>query len=251
MTADRTDLVTGASAGIGAEFARRLAARGDDLVLVARGRDALESLAAELRAAHGVAVEVLTADLEDRADVQRVADRLTDPERPVDLLVNNAGFGLTGSFLSRPVADEERMLDLLVRAPLVLTHAALPGMIARRTGAVLNVSSFAGFLPRGTYGAGKAWLTMFTESLAPLVEGTGVRVCAVCPGPVHTGFHARGGIDPDAYPGIAWVTAEQVVTDALHALARGRVVTVPTPLWKAIAGVRYVPHSLLRRFASR
>jgi len=246
-----TALVTGASAGIGAAFARRLAARGDDLVLVARREGFLEDLAAELRGAHGTAVEVLPADLADRAQLQRVADRLADETRPVDLLVNNAGFGLSGSFLSRSVDDEERLLDVLVRAPLVLTHAALPAMIARRSGAVLGVSSVAGFLPRGAYGAAKSWLTMFTESLVPLVEGTGVRVCVVCPGPVRTDFHARAGIDTDAYAAVGWVTADQVVTDALAALARGRVVTVPTPLWKVLAGVRFVPHTLLRRFARR
>lgn len=246
-----TSLITGASAGIGAAFARRLAADGHDLVLVARRRPALEDLAGQLRAAAGVAVEVLPADLADPVGVAAVADRLTDPARAVDLLVNNAGFGLSGSFLSRAVADEERMLDVLVRAPLVLTHAALPPMIARRRGAVLNVSSSAGFFPRGTYGAAKAWLTSFTEGLAPLVAGTGVRVCAVCPGPVRSEFHSSSGIDPDEYPDFSWVTAERVVSDALAALDRGRVLSVPSVLWKTVvSAARFVPRPLLRRYAS-
>lgn len=246
-----TALVTGASAGIGAAFARRLAADGYDLVLVARRREVLETLAGQLRQTSSVAVEVVAADLADRAGVQRVADRLADSARPVDLLVNNAGLGLSGSFLARRIEDEEGMLDVLVRAPLVLTHAALPPMIARRHGAVLNVSSTAGFFPRGTYGAAKAWLTSFTEGLAPLVAGTGVQVVAVCPGPVHTDFHSSGGIDPDGYPEFSWLTAEQVVTDALHGLARGRVLTVPSPLWKVIVGAaRVAPRALLRRYGS-
>jgi short-subunit dehydrogenase len=246
-----TTLITGASAGIGAGFARRLAADGHDLVLVARRAAVLEALAAELRAATGVAVEVLPADLTDRAGLRTVADRLTDTGRPVDLLINNAGLGLSGSFLSRPIEVEEGMLDLLVRAPLVLTHAALPGMIARRHGAILNVSSVAGFFPRGTYGAAKAWVTSFTEGLAPQVAGTGVQVCAVCPGPIRTEFHERGGIDPDEYPDFAWSTVDRVVTESLDALAHGRVVTVPTPLWKTVVGAaRFAPRRVLRRYAS-
>ena len=226
------------------------------IVLVSDRLLALErlaaTLAAELRSTAGVEVEVLPADLGAPDDLQRVADRLVEPARPVDLLINNAGFGLSGSFLSRPLADELNMLDVLVRAPLVLTHAVLPGMIERRHGAVLNISSVAGFLPRGTYGAAKSWLTMFTESLATQVEGTGVRLCVACPGPVKTGFHHRGEIDTGNYAGFSWVTPDQVVTDALHALEHGRVVTVPTPLWKAIGiGVRHVPHGLLRRFSSQ
>jgi short-subunit dehydrogenase len=226
-----TTLITGASAGIGAGFARRLAADGHDLVLVARRAAVLEALAAELRAAPGVAVEVLPADLTDRAGLRTVADRLTDTGRPIEV--------------------EEGMLDLLVRAPLVLTHAALPGMIARRHGAILNVSSVAGFFPRGTYGAAKAWVTSFTEGLAPQVAGTGVQVCAVCPGPIRTEFHERGGIDPDEYPDFAWSTVDRVVTDSLDALAHGRVVTVPTPLWKTVVGAaRFAPRRVLRRYAS-
>lgn len=246
-----TTLITGASAGIGAAFARRLAADGHDLVLVARRKATLEELAGELGVKTGVAVEVLPADLADRTGVQAVADRLTDPGRPVDLLVNNAGFGLPNSFLARTIADEERMLDVLVRAPLVLTHAALPPMIARRRGAVLNVSSTAGFFPRGTYAAAKAWLTSFTEGLAPLVAGTGVQVCAVCPGPVRSDFHAASGIDPEEYPNFTWATPGEVVADALAALDHGRVVTVPSVLWKTVVGAtRFAPRSLLRRYAT-
>ena len=247
-----TSLVTGPTSGIGEEFARQLAARGDDLVLVARRADRLATLAAALETAHGITAETLVADLADPAELARVTERLTDPDRPVDLLVNNAGFGLQGSFLDRPVAEDLRMLDVLVRAPLVLTRAAVPPMVTRGRGAVVNVSSVAGYLPRGTYGASKAWLTSFTEGLAPHLAGTGVRVMALCPGWVRTEFHDQGKIDSGSYPSFSWVPVDRLVRDALADLDRGKVVSIPTPLWKAVTGgLRLAPHALLRRFAQQ
>ena len=242
-------LVTGPTSGIGAALARRLAAAGHDLVLVARDRERLDALAEQLGTERHAA-EVLAADLADRDALERVADRLGATADPVDLLVNNAGFGLPGSFLGNGVGSQERMLEVLVRAPLVLTHAALPGMIARRSGGILNVSSVAGFAPRGTYGAAKAWLTSFTEGLAPTVAGTGVRVCAVCPGFVRTEFHSRGGIDTAGYPSWSWLDADRVAADALADLERGRVLSVPSPLYKSmVAGMHLVPRALVRRLS--
>ncbi|MFD2123299.1 SDR family NAD(P)-dependent oxidoreductase [Streptomyces cirratus] len=147
-----TALITGASSGLGAAFARGLAAKGCDLVLVARDEDRLTALAEELGRAFGTSCEVLPADLLDTAECGKVAERLADRLRPVDVLVNNAGFGLPAPFPYSPVGDEERMLDLLAKVPLRLTHAVLPGLRERRRGAVLNVSSVAGLLPTGTYG---------------------------------------------------------------------------------------------------
>ncbi len=231
-----TALVTGATAGIGAAFARRLAAECHDLVLVARDVERLEGSASELEAATGRRAEMLSADLADRAACAAVEHRLADPDRPVDVLVNNAGFGLRRPFLATDIDEEERLLDVLVRAPLRLTHAALPGMVERRRGAVVNVSSVAGWLARGTYSAAKAWVTTFSESLAAQVADSGVRVMAVCPGYVRTEMHERIGLDRSRLaPSWAWMDPDDLVDGALRDLRRGRVVSVPSLRFRVAA----------------
>ena len=241
-------LVTGASSGLGLAFATELARRGHDLVLVARDQGRLEALAAELRREYAVTTEVLPADLADRDQTERVADRVRDPERPVDLLVNNAGFGLERSFSRGDLAEEERALDVMVRAVLVLSHAAAEAMRARGRGGILNVSSVASFAVMGTYSAIKSWVTVFSEALSVELQGTGVQVTAVCPGFVHTEFHDRARMNMSALPDALWLEADQVVMSALRDLDAGRVVSVPSAIYKLVTtGLRVVPRSAVRR----
>lgn len=245
-----TALVTGATAGIGKEFATQLAGRGHDLVLVARNLERLEALAESLGSAHGVQVEVRSADLTDREALEQVAQRVADPASPIDLLVNNAGFGMRESFLDNDVAAEEASIDVLVRAVVVLSHAAGRAMRERGHGAIVNVSSVAGFLPSGTYSAAKAFVTNFSESLAAELTGSGVTVTALCPGFTHTEFHQRMGSSMSSVPRWMWLEAPALVSDCLADVARGRVVSVPGAQYKAIvAALRLAPRSLLRRQA--
>ncbi len=246
-----TALVTGATAGIGWSFCRLLAAQGHDLVLVARDEARLAERAEELRAAHGVEVEVLVADLADRSQVQRVAERLGSTEAPVDLLVNNAGFGIRTPFTRSEVAEEERMLDVLVGAVLVLSHAAANAMRERGRGAIVNVSSVAGFAAMGSYSAAKSWVTVFSEALAQELAGSGVRVQALCPGFTRTEFHQRGGMRTTGMPDLAWLDADELVATSLRDLRRGVVVSVPSARYKVAAAVlRYAPKALVRRGSS-
>ncbi|WP_102191897.1 SDR family NAD(P)-dependent oxidoreductase [Microbacterium aurantiacum] len=242
-----TALITGASAGLGAEFARRLARRQADLILVARSSEALESLASELRRAHGVAVEVVLADLTDEADLDRVASLLTDADAPVDLLVNNAGFGLSLRFADNDLADEVRHLRLHVEAPMRLSHAALQGMRGRG-GRIINVASVAAFIPRSTYSACKAWLVGFSRWANTEYARDGVSVTALCPGFTHTSFHERMGLPPgqEGVPGFMWLDARAVVRQGLRDAALGRSVSVPSWRYKAIVALtRVLPSSLL------
>jgi short-subunit dehydrogenase len=250
----RTALITGASSGLGAEFARQLAARGMNLVLVARDRDALDRLGADLRGTHGVAVEVLPADLLDAAQREAVVSRVADAQHPIDLLVNNAGFGLSLDFEHTPVDDEVRHLALHVEVPMRLMRAALPGMLSRGSGRVINLASVAGLMPRGTYGAAKAWLISFSRWANVQYRRRGVTVTAVCPGFVHTNFHERLGLPPGE-EGVAdwmWLDAPSVVAAALRDAARGRAVSIPSARYKAIVGLsRIVPDRLVVALGGR
>ncbi|MFD5931844.1 SDR family NAD(P)-dependent oxidoreductase [Streptomyces sp. NPDC060333] len=247
-----TVLITGANAGLGAAFARGFAAKGCDLVLVARDKDRLDAVAAELGREFGVTCEVLPADLLDAEERATVEDRLTDRDHPVDILVNNAGFGLPAPFPYSPIADEERMLDLLVKVPLRLTHALLPGLRERRRGAVLNVSSVAGLLPTGTYGAAKAWVTAFSESLRVDMEPYGVRVLAVVPGFTRTEFQQRAGMDVSALREAVWLEPDAVVAKALRDLARRRPVSITGRRYQAYAlAVRHLPRGFVARKMAR
>lgn len=244
-----TALVTGPTAGIGRSFAEQLAARGHDLVLVARDQDRLEALAAQLRATHGVEVEVIRADLADRSQLATVEARVADPARPVSLLVNNAGFGHKHPFTENAVEAEQEMLDVLVTAVLRLSHAAVGPMLERGEGAIVNVASVAAFLPRGTYSAAKRYVVSFSEWLDLTYRDRGVRGMALCPGFVTTEFHGRMGVDRGSAPRWMWLDADRVVRDALHDLDRGRTISVPSKRYKLLSTLaRTTPSSLQARF---
>ncbi|WP_431804191.1 SDR family NAD(P)-dependent oxidoreductase [Microbacterium sp. bgisy203] len=245
-------LITGASSGLGVEFARQLAERGADLVLVARDRAALEEVAGTLHEAYGAAIEVLPADLITDAGTDAVASRLADPDRPVEILVNNAGFGLALDFATNDIVDEERHLDLHVRATMRLTRAALPPMLARGHGRIINVASVAAFMPRGTYGAVKSWVVSFSRWANAAYGPRGVTVTAVCPGFTHTNFHERLGLPPgeEGVPPFMWLDAEQVVREGLRDAAAGKAVSIPSWRYKVLIGaVRLLPASLAARLA--
>jgi uncharacterized protein len=250
-----TALITGATAGIGAEFARQLAAAGYDLVLVARDAARLESTSVAVGERFGVQTEIMSADLTTDAGCATVAARIGDAERPVDVVVNNAGFGMYQQFGDATLADEERQLDLNVRAVLRLTHAALAAMRPRNTGRVINISSVAGFVPRGgnaTYAASKAWVTMFSEALAVQLAGTGVTVTAVCPGFTHTEFHERANADMSHVPDRMWLDAATVVREGLADAMAGKPISVPSRQYKAlVTASRVVPRPVLRAVMRR
>ncbi|MGC4894437.1 SDR family NAD(P)-dependent oxidoreductase [Micromonospora sp. DT31] len=247
----RRALVTGASLGIGEAFTRRLAADGWDLVLVARDAARLDGLAAELTGRHGIEVETIPADLSTDEGCVAVERRLSAIP-PVELLVNNAGFSLSTPFVRSSVEDEARLIRLNVLSVLRLTHAALGPMSERGHGAVINVSSVAGFgvpMPGSTYSASKAWVTNFSESIGQSVAPLGVRVMALCPGYTRTGTHERAGIDMSRLPAWAWLRADDVVAEGLRDLRKGKLVSVPDWKYKvAAAGLRHAPRRLLRGF---
>ena len=246
-----TALITGGTAGLGRAFADKFAELGYDLVLVARDQSRLDSVAEELRGqAAGVRVETISADLSTESGRAEVGRRLGAEESPVDILVNNAGFALARSFRASDVEDEERLLDVHVRAVLRLTHAALPGMVKRGKGSVINVASVAAFVPRGTYSAAKAWVVSFSESVAAELSGTGVRCMALCPGFTHTEFHSRADVDPGQIPGWMWLDAPDVVDAAIEDLRKGLTVSVPGAKYKILVGAnRLVPRRLSTRLS--
>lgn len=247
----RTALITGASSGLGAEFARQLAVHGADVVLVARDREALAAVADGISAVSRSRVEILPADLLDDDDRAAVEARLAVG---VDVLVNNAGFGLDLAFEENDIADEVRHLRLHVEVAMRLTHAALPAMLERGGGRIINVASVAGFVPRGTYGAVKGWLISFSRWANVVYGPRGVTVTAVCPGFVHTNFHERLGLPPgqEGVPAGMWLDAGTVVREGLRDAARGRSVSIPSMRYRAIVAVsRLLPDGVVVRAASR
>ena len=245
----KTALITGASSGLGIQFARQLAAKGADLVLVARDEDALDALADDIRVDFGVQAEVLAADLTTAGGLASVEARLS---RGVDVLVNNAGFGLDLRFERNDLVAEDRHLDLHVRATMHLMHAALAPMLAQGSGRIINVASVAAFMPRGTYGAVKAWVVSFSRWACSTYAPRGVTVTALCPGFTHTNFHERMGLAPgkEGVPPFMWLEAGDVVAQGVRDAARGKAVSIPSLRYKVLVGVmRVLPTALSARLA--
>lgn len=251
-----TALITGATSGLGEEFAWQLAATGHNVVLVARREEQLRDLADKIRWIAGVNTEIIVADLATRDGLARVSKRLDvggsesplTNETPVGLLVNNAGFAVGQSFLTNGLQDEEYALDVMVRAVMVLSHHAAQSMAHRGRGAILNVASMAAITGMGVYGAHKAWVKAFTEALAQDLKGSGVTATEVSPGPVPTNFHQRTGMDYSTTPAWAWTSVETVVDQALSAVRRGSQHVTPGWQYKAASvAVRVAPRSLVHK----
>jgi short-subunit dehydrogenase len=246
-----TALVTGGTSGIGAEFARQLAARGYDIVLVARDRPRLDAMAAELRPL-GRSVETLVADLANPHDTELVAARVGDPLHPVDFLVNNAGFRVSSRLATPDVAEHDRALNVMVRAVLVLGGAAASAMAARKAGAIVNVASINGQLTLSGYSAIKAWVRVYSESLSNELRGSGVTVTALMPGWVRTEFHQRAGSTKGeagrgGIPGFLWLEPELVVRECLRAVDRGRVIAIPAARYRFLSWVlKHLPDATVR-----
>lgn len=248
----RRALVTGATSGIGHSFARQLAARGHDLVIVARTAERLDEVAADLRKRHGVDIDVIAADLSTPAGMDTVAQRLTDTASPVDLLVNNAGSSLAGWFGTTAIEDEDAQLDLLVRAPMHLMDAAIKAMSGRGGGAVINVASVAAFTPRGVYSAHKAWLVNLSRWADVHYDDVNIAVQALCPGFVRTEFHQRGQMDISGVPRWMWLKSDYVVRESLKDLERDKALSVPSLRYKLLATLaRSMPAAVVTRMAKR
>ena len=242
-----TALITGGTSGIGAAFARALAGRGDDLVLVARNADRLSDMATGLKERYAVSVEPIAADLGVRSDVLRIAERLTSTERPIDMLINNAGFGIGAKLTDADTAPHERGIDVMITAVLLLCAAAGRTMRERGAGTIINVSSTAGYVAMGSYSAIKTWVTAYTESLANELHGTGVKVTALCPGWVRTEFHERANINISSIPSALWLDADRLVADALADAADGKVISIPSKRYKVLMTIcEHLPHRALR-----
>ena len=243
-----TALVTGATAGIGESFTRLLASKGYDLVLVARDKKRLQERATSLSKKYKINVEVLQADLSVPTQLARVEKRLSNSKKPIEVLVNNAGFGIKDSFLVSSIEDELLLIDVLARAPMQLMHAVLPQMISRDSGTIINNSSVASFIAGGTYSAAKSYLTVHTESLHTELSKTNIKISALCPGFTHTEFHQRGKMKMSGLPNFMWLEADRVVAESWQAAQAGKAICIPGWQYKILSTIaRFGPRPLVRK----
>ncbi len=245
-------VITGATAGIGASFARLLAKEGHDLVLVARDQARLEKGAADLSAEFGIKCEILSADLSTEVGVVLLEKRVSDPKLPIDVLINNAGFAIKESFTKSRLSAELQLLDVLARTPMRTMHSALPAMISRNNGIIINVSSVAGWTAGGTYSAAKSYLTVLSESLHTELSGTKVQVLALCPGFTHTEFHERAKMNMRGLPNFLWLSADEVVAKAWADALAGEAISVPGMQYQILSTLaRFGPRPLVRRLGMK
>jgi short-subunit dehydrogenase len=241
-------LITGATAGIGAQYARLLAKEGFDLILVARNKNRLASTAKILNKEFGVKVEILPADLTKPVQLEKVRKRLSDSRKPIEVLINNAGFGINKSFLVSDLSDEQGLLDVLVTAPMRLTHAVLPIMKERNSGTIVNVSSVASWIAGGSYSAAKSYLTVLTESLHTELRPTKIKISALCPGFTRTEFHERGRMKMNGLPNFMWLSAEEVVGKSWRDVNAGKVISIPGWQYLILSSIsRFGPRPMVRR----
>ncbi len=247
-----TALITGASSGIGAAFARRLARDGYDLVLVSRRKNVLDTLAEELHQRHGITAQSLAADLAN-ADAVKIVEKRIAATETLSMLINNAGFGIDGNLVDVDIQDLLDMVQVHNAAGVCLARAALPGMVARRYGSIINVASLAGLmpLPGNLYSPTKAFLVALSETLHLELQGSGVRVQALCPGFTHTGFHDAAGVDKSSLNGYSWMQAEDVVDESLRALGRDDVVCIPGTANRLFTALRLLPRSIQYRIVGQ
>jgi short-subunit dehydrogenase len=226
-------LITGATVGIGDCFARHLASEGFNLIINARSKDKLEERAEFLRKSYGVEVIVLAADL--ATECEKVEDYIQSHE--IEVLINNAGFGLNQSFLASPIEEEQRVLDVLVRAPMRLMHAVLPQMRKRNSGVIINVSSTAAFIAGGHYSAAKSYLTVMSESLHTQMLPTNVKVSSLNPGFTRTEFHQRAGMKMGAIPDFMWLEGDFLVKKAWSDALKGKAISIPGWQYKVLRAI--------------
>ena len=243
-----TALITGATAGIGASYANLLAKEGFDLILVARDLPRLNQVAKELSKRFGVKTQCIKADLTKPSQLAKVEKRVADSKKPIDILVNNAGFGIKDSFTLSNLDKEQELLDILVPAPMRLTHSVLPVMVKRNTGIIVNVSSVASFIAGGTYSAAKSYLTVLSESLHTELRGTNEKISALCPGFTRTEFHSRGRMKMTALPKFMWLDSDKLVSKSWKHANANRAISIPGWQYKILSAIaRNAPRPIVRK----